>query len=54
MVRREDDEVYRDREARAKVHFNVSTPSIYKILTGQEKFNPTVGTKLDIMITEQE
>ena len=54
MVRREGDQVYRDREARVKVHFNVSTPSIYDILTGREKYNPTVGTKLDIIITEQE
>ena len=31
----------------SKVHFNVSIPSIYNILTGQEKHHPTVGTKLD-------
>ena len=49
-----DDQVYRDREARVKVHFNVSIPSIYNILTGQEKYNLTSGTKLNIMITGQE
>ena len=54
VVRREDDEVYRGREARVKVHFSASIPSIYNIFTGQEKYNPTVGTKLDIMITGQE
>ena len=54
MVRREDDQIYCDREARVKVYFNVSTPFVYNILTGQEKYNPTVGTKLDIIITGRE
>ena len=36
------------------VHFNASTPSIYDILTGQEKYNTTVGIKLDIILTGQD
>lgn len=51
MVRRDDNEIIRDREARVHVHSNVSTPYIYDIITGREKYNPTVGNKLDIMIT---
>ena len=54
MVQREDDQVYRDQEARIKAHFNVSTDSIHNILTGQEKYNLKVGTNLDIVITGQE
>ena len=54
VVRREDVQVYRDREALVKVHFNVSTPSIYNILTGQETYNPKVGTALDIIIAGKE
>ena len=38
FVQREDDQVYRDREARVKIHFNVSTASIDNIHTGQEKY----------------
>ena len=52
-VRREDDQAIRDQEARVKVHFSLSAPSIYNILTGQEKYNPTVGAKLDITGQEQ-
>ena len=54
VVRREDDKVYRDGDARVTVHSNVSIPSIYNILMEQEKCNSTVGTKLDIIITGQE
>ena len=53
MVRREDDHVCRDREARVEVNFNAPIPAIYNILTGQEKSSSTVGTKLDIIITGQ-
>ena len=54
VVQREDDQVCRDREARVKVHFNVATPSMYQMLTGQENYNSTVSTKLDIVLTGQE
>ena len=44
--------IYRDRNIRVKVDFNVSIFSIYNM--GQEKYNSTVGTKLDILVTVQE
>ena len=53
MVQQDDDQVYCGREERSKVYFNVSIPSTYNILTGQEKSSSTVGTKLDIIITGQ-
>ena len=37
MARRDDGHVYHDREARVKVHFNVSTASIYNILRGRRE-----------------
>lgn len=52
-VRLGDERTYRDREARVKVQFNVSTISIYNILTGQ-KYNSAVGIKLDIILTGQQ
>ena len=54
MVRREDDQVYRGRESRVKIHFNAPIPYICNIPTGQEKYNPTVGTKPDVTITGRE
>ena len=54
VVQQDDDQVYCGREERSKVYFNVSIPSTYNILTGQEKYNPEVGIKLDVIITGQE
>ena len=50
-VQGKDEHAYRDQEARVKVHVNVSMPSLCNTLTRQEKYNSTVGTKLDIVIT---
>ena len=40
---REDDQAYSDKEEHVKVHVNVSTASIYDMLTGQERYTWTVG-----------
>ena len=41
-----DDKVYHDQAARVKVHFNVSTPCIYDMLTRQEQHLSTVDNNL--------
>lgn len=41
-----DQRAYRDWEARVKVNFNESPPSRQHILTGQETYNPIVGSNL--------
>ena len=51
---REDDQAYSDKEEHVKVHANVSTASIYDMLTEQEKYYSRVGTKLYIMLAAQE
>ena len=51
---REDDQACSDKEEHVKVHVNVSTASIYDMLTEQEKYYSRVGTKLYIMLTGQE
>lgn len=50
-----DQQVYRDWEEWANVHFNQSAPSTYNIeLTGQEKFILTVGSNLVQVATQQQ